>query len=129
MNQSVDGGEEVETWVLAGGDHVIGEKGGGFIGWNATVLLVPGALVEALPADASEVFLGGVVAAQLFVDALSQTFLDCLEDVIAVEAPAHGVSVITDVTDDLVEGGVRPAVGGKDRKGAAPSSDGLGDGV
>src|SRR5438046_1429209 len=46
-----------------------------------------------------------------------------------MEAPAHGVAVVDDLADELVEEGLDAAMGGDDGKSAAPLSDGFGNAI
>jgi len=68
------GGEEMEVGIFAGGDHVVGEESGRFIGWNATILLIPLILVDALGVNPALELFRSFAASGLLVDALDKTF-------------------------------------------------------
>jgi hypothetical protein len=123
------GGEEVEVGEFAGGEEFVREEGGGFVGGEAAIFLKPLFFVDAFGADAGEEIGPGFVAARFLVDALNQALVDGFLEWEGVEAPAHGIAIVGDFADELIEEGVGAAVGGDDGEVAAPGGDGLGHAV
>src|SRR5262249_8299758 len=97
------GGEELEFGEFAGGEEIVGEEGSGFVGGEAAGFLEPLFFVDTLGADGGEELSTGVVAAGFLVDAFDEALVDGLLDGKRVKAPAHGVAVMGDVADELVE--------------------------
>jgi hypothetical protein len=118
----------MEVGIGGGVEEVVGEEGGGFVGGDAAILLVPLFLVDALGAEACEESFTGFDGAGFFVDAFDNAFDDCLLNGDLVKRPSHGVAVFG-VLDELIEEGADAAVGGDDGELAAPGGDGFGNAV
>jgi len=84
---------EAEGGVFVGGDHFEGDEGGGFVGWDAAVLLEPLFLIDALGFEAAEEIGSGFVAASFGVDALDEALGDGFLDGDGVQAPGAGEGV------------------------------------
>ena len=66
--------------------------------------------VDAFFAGAIEKFLAGFVGAGGFVDLLNDALFDGVLDRDPMMGPAHGVALVFDASNDLVEDGVDTAV-------------------
>ena len=95
---------------FAGAEHFVGDEGGVFVGGDAAVFLEPLFLVDAFFAGAFEELFAGFVCARDFVDLLNDALFDGVLNGDAVMGPAHGVTLVFDAGDDLVEDGVDAAV-------------------
>ena len=124
----------MEIGVGAAVEEFVGEEGGGFVGGDAAVFLVPLFLVNALGAEAFKEVVAGFGGsgrrpdATLLVDALDEAFGDGFLDGDLVEGPLHGVGAFG-VLDEVVEEAADAARGGDDGELAAPGGDGFGDAV
>src|SRR5947199_10866652 len=92
-NQLVES-QEVEVAVFAGGDQIVGKEGGGFVGRDATVFLVPLLLIYALGLESSEEGFIGFVAAGLFVDPGNKPLLDGELARHGMKSPALGITAV-----------------------------------
>ena len=126
LNQLGDG-HQLDGRIGAGADHFVGEEGGIFVCRLAAILLEPRFLVAAFGTGAVEELLVGFVATGFFVDAFHDAFRDGFLDWVTEQVPAHGIALVPDILNELVEEGVRAAMSGNDGEGAAPLGDGLGD--
>src|ERR1043166_2766839 len=103
-------GHEAKGWIFAGVNHVMGDEGGGFVGWDAAILLKPLLLVDALGAQATQEVFAGFVAAGFCVDALDNALTDGVMDGNGLKFKTHGVAVLENLTDELVEDAADSAV-------------------
>ena len=83
-------GHEAKGWIFAGVNHVMGDEGGGFVGWDAAVLLQPLLLINTLGLEAFEESPARLVTSALLVDALDDALLDGFLDGDGVEGPVKG---------------------------------------
>ena len=81
-------GEEMEVGVGAGIEEFVGKEGGGFVGGDAAIFLVPLFLVNALSPKAFEEGVAGFIGAGFFVDAFDDAFGDGFLDGNFVQGPA-----------------------------------------
>src|SRR6266478_1283747 len=105
---------EPDAAIFAGGDHLVGDEGGRLVGWETAVFLFPLLFIDALGVLPGHPLFRSIVGACRGVDLLDQALRDSGFDGNFMKRPAHGISALLDIAEDLVKDRADAAVSGND---------------
>ena len=111
--------------VFSGGDQIVTQEGGGFVGGDAHVFLVEGFFVDGFAFFGVEEIgfvhlLDGIVGRELGLDFVEAALLEEILEGDFVVAESARVAVVFDVHHEAVEQGVGAAWSGEDRASEPP---------